>query len=55
MWTNNQHLIEIIPGARFEIIPRLVLEAGIGIAVTPWLRELYQLRLLLGVTYEFGK
>ncbi|MBK7861116.1 MAG: hypothetical protein IPJ65_21400 [Archangiaceae bacterium] len=54
VWTNNQHLIEVIPGVRFEIIPRLVLEAGLGIAVTPQLRELYQVRPLLGLTYELG-
>jgi hypothetical protein len=54
VWTNNQHLIEVIPGVRFEIVARLVLEAGVGIAVTPHLRELWQLRPLIGLTYEFG-
>jgi hypothetical protein len=53
-WDNNQHLVEIIPGVRFEAIPRLVFEAGFGIAVTPQLREIHQFRLLLGGTYEFG-
>jgi hypothetical protein len=55
VWVNNQHLIEVIPGVRFEVIPRLVLEAGLGIAVTPQLRQMYQVRPLLGATYEFGK
>jgi hypothetical protein len=55
VWTNNQHLVEIIPGVRFEIIARLVLEAGVGISVTPQLRELWQLRPLIGLTYEFGR
>ncbi|MBL8950058.1 MAG: hypothetical protein JNK82_04735 [Myxococcaceae bacterium] len=54
VWVNNQHLIEVIPGVRFEVIPRLVFEAGLGISVTPGLRELWQLRPLAGVTYEFG-
>jgi hypothetical protein len=54
-WTDNQHLIEVIPGVRFEAIPRLVFEAGIGISVTPQLREIHQLRLLLGGTFEFGR
>lgn len=54
VWTDNQHLVEVAPGVRFEIVPRLVLEAGVGIAVTPQLRELHQFRLLLGLTYEFG-
>ena len=54
VWTQNQHLVEVIPGARFEIVPRLVLEAALGIAVSPQLRELHQFRPLLGLTYEFG-
>ena len=54
VWVDNQHLIEVIPGVRFEAIPRLVFEAGLGISVTPQLREIHQFRLLLGATYEFG-
>lgn len=54
VWTDNQHLIEVIPGVRFEAVPRLVFEAGLGISATPWLREMWQLRPLAGVTYEFG-
>ena len=53
-WDNNQHLLEVIPGIRFEPIPHLVLEAALGIAVTPQLREIHQFRPLLGLTYEFG-
>ncbi|MBS1149523.1 MAG: hypothetical protein H6Q89_1221 [Myxococcaceae bacterium] len=54
LWTDNQHLVEVVPGARFEILPRLVLEAALGIAVTPQLRQIHQFRPLLGLTYEFG-
>lgn len=54
VWDNNQHLIEVIPAVRFEPVPRLVFEAGLGISVTPQLREIWQLRPLLGFTYEFG-
>ncbi len=54
VWVNNQHLIEVIPGVRFEAVPRLVFEAGLGISVTPWLREIWQFRPLAGVTFEFG-
>lgn len=53
-WLNNQHLLELIPGARFEIVPRLVLEAALGIALTRQLGEIHQFRPLLGLTYEFG-
>ena len=49
-----QHLVEVIPGARFEILPRLVIEAALGIAVTRHLWEIHQFRPLLGLTYEFG-
>jgi hypothetical protein len=52
-WTNNQHLVEVIPGARFEIVPKLVLEAAVGIAVTQDLQQMYLLRPLVGLTYEF--
>lgn len=54
VWTDNQHLVEVIPGARFEIVPRLVLEAALGIAVTRHLWEIHQFRPLLGLTYELG-
>ncbi len=54
VWTSNQHLLEVIPGARFEILPRLVLEAALGISVTRHLWEIHQFRPLLGLTYEFG-
>jgi hypothetical protein len=53
-WLDNPHLVEIVPGARFEVVPRLVLEAGLGIAVTPQLREIWAFHPMLGVTYEFG-
>lgn len=53
-WQDNQHLVEVIPGARFEIIPRLVLEAALGISVSRHLWEIHQFRPLLGLTYEFG-
>ncbi|MGQ0505749.1 MAG: hypothetical protein ACT4TC_10560 [Myxococcaceae bacterium] len=54
VWNDNQHLVEVIPGARFEIVPRLVLEAALGISVSQGLREIYMFRPLLGLTYEFG-
>ena len=52
-WTNNQHQIEVIPHARFEVVPNLVLEVAVGIALTRDLGEIYRVRLLLGFTYEF--
>jgi hypothetical protein len=54
VWTNNQHLVEVIPSVRFEIIPRLVVEAGAGLAVTRDLQQIHVLRILAGFTYEFG-
>lgn len=53
VWTNNQHQIEVIPHARFEVVPNLVLEVALGIALTRDLGEIYRVRLLLGFTYEF--
>jgi hypothetical protein len=52
-WTNNQHQIEVIPHARFEVVPNLVLEAALGVGLTRELGEFYRVRLLLGFTYEF--
>jgi len=54
-WQDNQHLVEVSPGARFEIIPRLVVEAALGISVTRHLWEIHQFRPLLGLTYEIGR
>ena len=45
--------IEVIPHARFEVVPNLVLEVAVGIGLTRDLGEIYRLRLLLGFTYEF--
>ncbi len=53
VWRDNQHLIEISPGVRLETIPRLVIEAALGIAITRDLQQIYLLRPLLGLTYEF--
>lgn len=52
-WTNNQHQLEVIPHARFEVVPNFVLEAALGIGLTRDLGEIYRVRLLLGFTYEF--
>jgi len=51
-WTDNQHQLEVVPSIRLEIIPDLVLEGALGIAVSPDLRQMYLLRALLGFTYE---
>ena len=52
-WTNNAHQIEVIPHARLEVSPNLVLEAALGFAVTQDLQDIYRIRGLLGFTYEF--
>jgi hypothetical protein len=39
---------------RFEVVPKRVLEAGLGISLTNDLREIWQARALLGITYAFG-
>lgn len=52
-WTNNQHQLEVIPHARFEVVPNLVLEVAVGIGLTRDLGEIYRVRLLAGFTYEF--
>jgi hypothetical protein len=52
-WTNNAHQIEVIPHARLEVVPNLVLEAALGFAVTQDLQDIYRMRALLGFTYEF--
>jgi hypothetical protein len=54
VWDNNQHLMEVIPGLRFEPVPRLVLEAALGISVSRELQEIHRFRPLLGLTYEFS-
>ncbi len=53
VWTNNAHQIEVLPHARFEVVPNLVLEVAVGLGLTRDLGEIYRLRLLLGFTYEF--
>ena len=53
VWRNNAHQIEVLPHARFEVVPNLVLEVAVGIGLTRDLGEIYRLRLLLGFTYEF--
>lgn len=53
VWTDQQHLIEAIPGIRVETLPKLVIEAAVGVALTRELQQIYWLRPLLGVTYEF--
>ncbi len=53
VWDDNQHLIEVIPGLRYEPTPRLVLEAALGISMSPQLQEIHRFRPLLGLTYEF--
>lgn len=53
VWTDHQHLIEAGPVVRLETIPRLVIEAALGVALTPELQEIYWVRPLLGITYEF--
>jgi hypothetical protein len=52
-WDDNAHQLEVIPHARFEVVPNLVLEAALGFALTDDLQEIYRLRGLLGFTYEF--
>lgn len=51
-WDDNQHLLELIPHARLEVIPNLVVEAAFGLALTRDLQEIYRVRGLLGFTYE---
>ncbi|HEX4936299.1 MAG TPA: hypothetical protein VFV33_24125, partial [Gemmatimonadaceae bacterium] len=53
VWNDNPHQWEVIPHARLETVPNLVLEAALGIAVSPHLQEIYTVRGLLGFTYEF--
>jgi hypothetical protein len=53
VWLDNQHLVEVIASVRYEISPRLVLEAALGISVSKDLQQMYLLRPLLGLTYEF--
>jgi hypothetical protein len=52
-WTDNANQAEIIPHARFELVPNFVLEAALGFALTPDLQDIYLVRGLLGFTYEF--
>lgn len=51
-WSNNQHHLEVIPHARLETIPFLVLEAAVGFALTRDLQDIYLIRGLLGFTFE---
>lgn len=52
-WTNNQHQLEVVPLMRFEAVPNFVIEAAVGIGVTPAVGQMYRVRALLGFTYEF--
>ncbi|MBW2735578.1 MAG: hypothetical protein JRH20_24600 [Deltaproteobacteria bacterium] len=54
VWTDNQHLIALRPGIRVEVVPRFVIEVGVGVALTNDAREMFLLRTLLGFTYEFA-
>jgi len=54
VWDDNQHLVEVVPGFRWEIVPKLVLEAALGIGITRDVREIYFLHPLVGLTYEFS-
>jgi hypothetical protein len=54
VWTDNQHIVEVSPGLRLELVPRLVLEAGAGIAVTDAARAIYRVRAQAGLTYEIA-
>jgi hypothetical protein len=53
-WVDNQHLLAVAPGVRIETIPQLVLEIGLGFGLTREAREIYLVRLLVGLTYEFN-
>jgi hypothetical protein len=53
VWNDNQHLVEVTPGFRWEIVPKLVLEVAVGIGLTRDTREIYLLHPLAGLTYEF--
>lgn len=53
VWRDHATQVEIVPVVRREVWPGLVLEAVAGIAVTPGLSQIHQLRVLLGGTYEF--
>lgn len=52
-WTNNANQLELLPSARFEVVPNFVLEAAVGAGLTRDLGEIYRIRALLGFTYEF--
>ncbi len=52
-WNDNASQLEVIPHARLELVPNLVLEAALGFALTPDLQDIYLIRGLLGFTYEF--
>ncbi|MCA9666641.1 MAG: transporter [Myxococcales bacterium] len=54
VWVDNAHIVELRPSLRVETIPRLVLEVGFGIALTPAAHDMYILRALVGMTYEFS-
>ena len=53
VWVNNQSILELTPGLRFEITPRWVFEGGAGIALNDDTRAMYKVRVVAGVTYEF--
>jgi hypothetical protein len=54
VWLDNQHILELTPGVRIEMTPRLVLEAGAGFAMNDDTRRIYKVRALVGLTYEFS-
>lgn len=54
LWTENDDIIELTPGFRFETGPGLVLEVGAGIALNDDTEDIYKLRVHAGFTYEFS-
>ena len=54
LWTNNQHILSLMPDLRVELAPQLVLEAGVGFGLTSATREIFVVRILTGLTYELS-
>jgi hypothetical protein len=54
VWRDDQHILEVTPGLRFEPSPGFVLEAGAGIALNDDTRRIYKVRALAGLTYELS-
>lgn len=52
VWLDNANIVELRPGLRIETIPRLVLELGVGVALTSGTQEIFIFRALAGLTYE---